>query len=194
MRPPFQPRLVGCAFAPVMSAPNPRKRAAPGTSPMVPMPHLQQSFPSGQPDRLFQWNGGGVDGSSFVEGGPPNVNTFTMMSPPGQYGAAASAPSTALTRRQNNNHALVHAGGRPQFDSSAEAWTAFPNNSSFLQPPNGMADEDSVEELERKAMVAKRDAQGKRKQIPPFVQKLSRYVTRISSIDHAVLTSMQLPG
>ncbi len=30
------------------------------------------------------------------------------------------------------------------------------------------------EDLEQKALIAKRDAQAKRKPIPPFVQKLSR--------------------
>lgn len=38
----------------------------------------------------------------------------------------------------------------------------------------GMEENDNIELLEEKANVAKRDAQGKRKQIPPFVQKLSR--------------------
>jgi heat shock transcription factor len=33
---------------------------------------------------------------------------------------------------------------------------------------------DDDEELEQKAAIAKKDAQSKRKQIPPFVQKLSR--------------------
>jgi heat shock transcription factor len=33
---------------------------------------------------------------------------------------------------------------------------------------------DDDEELEHKAAAAKKDAQAKRKQIPPFVQKLSR--------------------
>jgi len=33
---------------------------------------------------------------------------------------------------------------------------------------------DDIEDLERRAQVAKKDSQAKRKQIPPFVQKLSR--------------------
>jgi heat shock transcription factor len=41
-----------------------------------------------------------------------------------------------------------------------------------------MADEDSIEELEKRALAAKRDALAKRKQIPPFVQKLSRCVAK----------------
>jgi heat shock transcription factor, other eukaryote len=35
-------------------------------------------------------------------------------------------------------------------------------------------DNDSIEALEERALRAKREAQAKRKQIPPFVQKLSR--------------------
>lgn len=43
------------------------------------------------------------------------------------------------------------------------------------QGPNGAIEEsDSIERLEERATVAKREAQSKRKQIPPFVQKLSR--------------------
>lgn len=34
---------------------------------------------------------------------------------------------------------------------------------------------ESLAELEQRALVAKREAQAKRKQIPPFVQKLRRY-------------------
>jgi heat shock transcription factor len=37
-----------------------------------------------------------------------------------------------------------------------------------------MEETDCIEALEEKATVAKREAQAKRKQIPPFVQKLSR--------------------
>lgn len=33
---------------------------------------------------------------------------------------------------------------------------------------------DDMDELKRKAQVAKKEAQSKRKQIPPFVQKLAR--------------------
>ncbi|EHL03013.1 putative Heat shock factor protein [Glarea lozoyensis 74030] len=39
-----------------------------------------------------------------------------------------------------------------------------------------MEESDNIELLEEKAAVAKRDAQSKRKQIPPFVQKLSSFL------------------
>jgi heat shock transcription factor len=35
-------------------------------------------------------------------------------------------------------------------------------------------DSDSIEALEERALRAKKEAMNKRKQIPPFVQKLSR--------------------
>ena len=50
----------------------------------------------------------------------------------------------------------------------------------WLDPASGQAQSgdsawsDDIEDLERKAQIAKKDAQAKRKQIPPFVQKLSR--------------------
>lgn len=42
--------------------------------------------------------------------------------------------------------------------------------------PDDSAWSDDIQELERKAQVAKREAQSKRKQIPPFVQKLNSFL------------------
>lgn len=66
--------------------------------------------------------------------------------------------------RRNPNQQLAAAPRRNQ-------WEGFPNEAQ----PWETVDDD--EELEQKAAVAKKDAQAKRKQIPPFVQKLSRYVS-----------------
>ena len=52
------------------------------------------------------------------------------------------------------------------------------NNSNNNNNNDGANDDDDIEQLERRAVIAKREVQAKRKQIPPFVQKLSRYVTR----------------
>lgn len=64
--------------------------------------------------------------------------------------------------RRNPNQQLAPAPRRGQ-------WDGYP---SPTQQWENMADDD--EELEQKAAIAKKDAQAKRKQIPPFVQKLSR--------------------
>ncbi|KAK5660979.1 hypothetical protein OQA88_12355 [Cercophora sp. LCS_1] len=150
-----------------MSAQNSRKRAAPGATPMGPVPPLSQPFNGGSPDAIYNWAGNpGPERSGFVETGSPTLNSFNMISQPEQYGVAA--PSTALARRQPNR-ALVH----PKF--GPDSWD-FTDDSSFLQP-NGTVDEnDSVERLEEMALRAKRELQEKRKQIPPFVQKLSSFL------------------
>jgi hypothetical protein len=49
----------------------------------------------------------------------------------------------------------------------------------LMDPSNGAPNDgwgENLAELEQRALVAKRDAQAKRKQIPPFVQKLRRFV------------------
>jgi heat shock transcription factor len=70
---------------------------------------------------------------------------------------------------------MVQTATRANFDASNDPWGSF-GDDSLLDPQNsnGMEETDNIELLEEKAIIAKRDAQSKRKQIPPFVQKLSR--------------------
>ncbi len=76
--------------------------------------------------------------------------------------------SNSLTRRTNNN-ALVPTNPR-SFDA-VDQWAGF---GDVHQPQQSEMGEQNVEVLEQMAQKAKREAQGKRKGIPPFVQKLSR--------------------
>ena len=152
-----------------MSSPNSRKRPAPGASPMVSMPQAQFSPVQNE----FRWNGsGGIDSNGFVDAAPSPGPPFTIMSP-SPFGPPVAASSTALARRGNNNRALVPSAGRPPLFDGSSDWANFDHDSNFLPPSNGQ-DEDDIEQLEEEAQRAKREAQAKRKQIPPFVQKLSR--------------------
>lgn len=148
---------------------------------MAPLPQMPQSFSPVQPEQLFRWNG--VDGNGFVDSGNPGVNSFAMMPTSGPYGQAVPAPSTALARRQNSR-ALVPSGPRPPFDRSPDNWNGYGEETGYLQPTATtptMDEHDSIERLEEMAQRAKREAQAKRKQIPPFVQKLSRYADFLST-------------
>lgn len=71
------------------------------------------------------------------------------------------------------NRALVPTGAHQTFDTNPEPWVDF-DDPNMLPLGDGMDENDYIEVLEEKAVQAKRDAQAKRKQIPPFVQKLSR--------------------
>ena len=155
---------------------------------MAPLPQMQQPFPPAQPEQLFRWNANSVDGSGFVDSGSPTVGSFAMMPTQGQYGQQQqqqqhqqqqnATPSTALARRANNR-ALIPSATRLPFDANAESWNGFSEDAPF--PPTAADENDNIERLEETAQRAKKEAQAKRKQIPPFVQKLSRYAVLVSA-------------
>ncbi|KJZ80479.1 hypothetical protein HIM_00329 [Hirsutella minnesotensis 3608] len=163
-----------------MSAINSRKRPAPGASPVVPyQQRMQQPYTAenGVGEAMMRWNGG--EGSDLVDATPQGGNRFGLVPAQQQY-AQGSVPSTSLARRPTNQ-ALVPTNPRAAYDSSVEPWTGFVGDEggALLQqqnPGEGLIEQDNVEVLEEMAAKAKREAQSKRKQIPPFVQKLSSFL------------------
>lgn len=157
---------------------NPRKRPAPGSAPAAPGPQLQQPYtaPSQLSNADFLRWGQAPENATFQDAGGFNMNNFgggAEMAPQ-QYDTPLP-PSTQLARRPLNRQ-LVSTAPRATFDNSTDAWGQF-GDESMMDPQgaNGAIEEsDSIERLEERATVAKREAQSKRKQIPPFVQKLSR--------------------
>ncbi|KAK5681116.1 Heat shock transcription factor [Elasticomyces elasticus] len=83
------------------------------------------------------------------------------------YGSnLAAAPSTDLVRRARNQQLATQNGGQQQ----QEQW-----NGGFGAMDGHAYDEDE-QDLATRVSSAKRDAQGKKKSIPPFVQKLSSFL------------------
>ncbi|KAI9158328.1 Heat shock factor protein [Paramyrothecium foliicola] len=162
-----------------MSAPGSRKRPAPGASPIVPIQQpMQQPYAPANvgADQIMRWNGA-ADTTGFVDNSTSAANSFGLMPAQPSYSQNAVAPSNSLTRRQPN-HALVQTNPRQAFDTAVEPWMGLGDDGSLLQQGTGenLTEQDNVELLEEMAQKAKRDAQGKRKQIPPFVQKLSSFL------------------
>jgi heat shock transcription factor, other eukaryote len=123
-------------------------------------------------DQVVRWNGVGDNVGSFLEGADGAGSSYELVQSQSQF---SPLPSDALTRRPMNR-ALVPANSRPAFDT-AGPWPSFMGDDTSLITRDGdneTAEQDNIEKLEEMAQKAKRDAQGKRKQIPPFVQKLSR--------------------
>ncbi|TVY32788.1 Heat shock factor protein [Lachnellula subtilissima] len=171
--------------------PNPRKRAAPGSSPAVQNAPMPQQYPTSNPPMS-------ESDANFLLRSQAGKNNFTYQDPLGYnmtYGAnnglsqgssydqsvSVPAPSTQLARRPINRQ-LVSTGPRPTFDVTGDQWNQFGAEDSMAEIP-GMEENDNIELLEEKANVAKRDAQGKRKQIPPFVQKLSSFLDKSENTD-----------
>lgn len=105
----------------------------------------------------------------------PSLGGGTNLSPFAQNAASAPTyghnlgpvPSTDLVRR-SRNQLLVG----PQNAVQQEQWNG--QGSSSMNGQQQQPAEEDENELDVKIQAAKQDAQGKRKQIPPFVQKLSR--------------------
>ncbi|KAL4864526.1 hypothetical protein BDV12DRAFT_10930 [Aspergillus spectabilis] len=152
-----------------------RKRPAPGTSPIV-HPQLGQlptyPQPSASPlsnDQFLQWGQNPV--SNSVTPSFPDTNSYnTAALPPSTHDVpGASTASNQVARRQPANQ--IANRGR-SYD---------PPSASASLPDQGPGSEsvgwsESLDELYQRALTAKREAQAKRKQIPPFVQKLSSFL------------------
>lgn len=141
-----------------------------------------QQQPFAAPSQLsnaefLRWSQG-AENPNFSDAAAFNMNKFggsAGMSQP-QYDSSAPTPSTQLARRPINRQ-LVPTAQRATYDNNnLDPWGQF-GDESMMDPQiaNGaMEESDSIERLEERAAIAKREAQSKRKQIPPFVQKLSR--------------------
>jgi heat shock transcription factor, other eukaryote len=163
-----------------------RKRRAPGASPQVQQPsNTQNSYPqetgniSTEP-YLNDWNDPSVIGDMSTGldpalyayanlagnmggvGGQSNHNRIISLDGQNEGIAGGGDNSSGQLVRRNQNQQLAARGSTP--------WDAFASG----QQGGWDHVEEEDEELEQKAMIAKREAQAKRKQIPPFVQKLSR--------------------
>ncbi|KAF2773490.1 hypothetical protein EJ03DRAFT_100274 [Teratosphaeria nubilosa] len=162
-----------------------RKRAAPGGSPVVQQPSqpvqptyaYQQQFPEGA-DFTFDFpqsfGGDATFNDPSLSTDPANFASFLQNStqPPAYNQSLVPSPapqSTELVRR-NRNQQLTAQNGYAM--TGQEQW-----NGGSHGNVNGKAnDEEDERELEQKVQIARKEAQTKRKQIPPFVQKLSSFL------------------
>lgn len=145
-----------------------RKRPAPGASPMQ-APQSQDlaalnhngSTTTTMAEPYVQWQ------QQSAVSYPDLANNFGS----NLYNGAQDPPPTTLNQlaRRSMGQQIVPRGN---YDAAtSETWPRIPDNA--MQPPvDDWMSEDN--DLTRRAEVAKKETQSKRKQIPPFVQKLSR--------------------
>ena len=157
-----------------------RKRPAPGTSPAdyPQLGALTNYAPNPTPDpqllndHFLEWGQNPSTNnminkpSTYPDAANYNAATFASNQELCASPAATAATSGQLARRQTPNQLVSRNRGceRPP--------TTTDNNGGHSGETGW---EESLEELYRRASIAKRDAQAKRKQIPPFVQKLRKY-------------------
>ncbi|KAH8733208.1 hypothetical protein GQ44DRAFT_766262 [Phaeosphaeriaceae sp. PMI808] len=144
-----------------------RKRRALGASPQTPMQGYQQdtNLPT---DQFMDWNDSGINTDMSAFNDPALFDYGT--NPIGGHNRVVSLDNMD-TSPDINSGQLIRRNQNQQLAPRRGQWDGFP--SPTQQQWETVDDE---EELEQKAALAKKDAQTKRKQIPPFVQKLSSFL------------------
>ena len=154
----------------------------------------RRAQPQRQPPAMENGNAGFTDPSTFhtdgsdlfadfsayglngvaAAGGVGNGATGGVVGGPPQQGNRFG-PSTQMVRR-NANQQVVQQQAPGFLQPWQDLGDAMGAGGGAPGAPGTTAWDNSDEEenLEAKALAAKKDAQAKRKQIPPFVQKLSR--------------------
>ena len=160
-----------------------RKRQAPGASPVQQAQQLhQQQQPSEldlkseasqmATDQYLQWHQQHLANSALSYPDTGNDLTTNLFNALNQ---ATPPPPAAVSNQLARRPATHHLVSRTNFGNTADdSWPIIPEDG--MQPPQDQPWRNSNDDLEREAQIARRDTQAKRKQIPPFVQKLSRYV------------------
>lgn len=137
-----------------------RKRPAVQQQPMTPQSACYQQ--QAMPDNTADFNNTNFDFSNSFADPTFAPQAFDEHN---QFAATfhnAPAQSTDLVRRARNQHLATESGGVQRASAQQEAHAY------------GNMKEESETDLEAKVALAKREASGKKKQIPPFVMKLSR--------------------
>ncbi|KAJ5765207.1 Heat shock factor (HSF)-type DNA-binding [Penicillium odoratum] len=153
-----------------------RKRPAPGTTPAVhPQMGAVPNYPSANPgsqlsnDQFLQWGQNpavnAVNASSYAENSAYNQGNINAQDVP-----SPATTNNQLARRQQANQLVSRNRGYEQ------APVTYSDQNANGNPGESGAWGESLEELYARALAAKRESQAKRKQIPPFVQKLSSFL------------------
>ncbi|KAL4805025.1 hypothetical protein BDV18DRAFT_23942 [Aspergillus unguis] len=155
-----------------------RKRPAPGTSPVV---HTQL----GQLPNYTQASGSPLSNDQFLQWGQNSTSNALSSFDPNSYNTGAGLPqphdisggavsANQIARRQPANQMVNRSRNYEQPSASLPEQGNAPGESGWSE---------SLEELYKRALTAKREAQAKRKQIPPFVQKLSSFLDESKNTD-----------
>ncbi|KAJ5981022.1 hypothetical protein N7481_008320 [Penicillium waksmanii] len=163
-----------------MSSPGmTRKRPAPGTVPAS-RPQMGGAAPNyANPgsqlsnDQFLQWGQNPAANANAINTAALNeaASTYNQQTYQANQDISAAA-SNQLARRQQTSQQLVSRNRGYE-----QAPTVYPDHNATVGPPGESgAWGESLEELYERAQVAKRESQAKRKQIPPFVQKLSSFL------------------
>ena len=145
-----------------------RKRPAPGASPLgsEKLQDIKNStqYPMARQEFQQQTLSNGV--SPNYPGPPNNYGASNFYNGNMPTNMPASPRGNQIVRRQPDNQVVPMMSYNNDYPIAPEY--------ANIPPPAEDGWPAQYDDLDQKALIAKRDAQSKRKQIPPFIQKLSR--------------------
>lgn len=156
-----------------MSQVRTRKRPAPGSSPLDAAPSTNPNT-TGIPQNT---GASQMATNQYLQWPPQNQNSYPDPSnsyesnsykETGHSHGLPMTPSDQLATRSTSQQLV------PRVDYNGLSNGTWPGLVDGVGQPTSGALLNQNDDLDRKADVAKRETQAKRKQIPPFVQKLSR--------------------
>lgn len=166
-----------------------RKRPAPGAAPaghpqMGVVPNYAPPNPGSQlsNDQFLQWGQNSSTNTANTSSFPENTAYNQGYGNSQDASASAAGRNNQIARRQQQQQQQQQQPPPNQLVSRNRGYEQAPV--AYSDPHAGGnngesgAWGESLDELYARARTAKKEAQAKRKQIPPFVQKLSRSVTR----------------
>ncbi|KAL8737726.1 MAG: hypothetical protein Q9181_001411 [Wetmoreana brouardii] len=162
----------------VMLQAGSRKRPAPGASPVT----LHSQTPIGpnlnppqmSSNQYLQWNQANQPPT------PPSYPNLSATYP--QIPPSTAPPQQSASSQLTQRPPVQSIAERPPYaNSNADIWPSLAG--SGIQQLSDAAWGNNGDDLDRKALAAQRDSQAKRKQIPPFVQKLSSFLDESRNTD-----------
>ena len=152
-----------------MSQVRTRKRPAPGTSPIETAP-IQLSTSQNNTRTEHTNATDSMSANQYLQW--PEQGQPTYPDPSASYGSTSydgiSNPASGQVARRSAGQQMVSRNN----DGNNETWPVLADGAGLTSKRSLLNEDD--DDLDRRAELAKRETQAKRKQIPPFVQKLSR--------------------
>lgn len=150
-----------------------RKRPAPGASPISQYSQAPaNSSPMSKPMAPTQNTLRNPTSQSIPYPFAESIPNSSANYPHAPQQTLAPQPASSQVAKRSSGQDLAQAQKAPHTNGDFEMWPSSAENGvqQLSEPAWGSNGDD----LDKKALEAKGDAQAKRKQIPPFVQKLSR--------------------
>lgn len=150
-----------------------RKRPAPGASPM--------QSPSSQNFAAVNHNSGATTTTTlsdqyanWAQQGSASYSDPSNTFEPTPYNGLHGLPTPQSNQLAKRTMVQPMVPRTSYIDATSDTWPVVEDGTAQSEEDNWANENEEMNQMIRRAEIAKRESQGKKKGIPPFIQKLSR--------------------